>query len=830
MAAALCLAMLHVWWRRRSKVDDAEILKAVLGVCGGVIVTDGKGNVVRMNKAAAAVTGCLAGKSAGLPVELLLALSVPGTGEKAESPVRKAIASGSGVNWRVLSLAAVGSGRGKLVKIRVEPVWGRGGALINTVVMIDDVTGQRSRRARMAAALRGIRAATAAAGMDLGQAGSDGSNPRPLLGRMDNWGRDADGNPLQLEAWVHPDDREHFRNRWQALLAGKDRHIDFQYRSLCGGAAETYRFMASRPESGAAGIAFAVQRISAAGGRRIADADSLLRKVIESLPCYMVVKDADDDDRYLIANAAWRNALGVADDQIAGRTDFELFDVETAKRFRREDRRVLETGGILTCVEELPTPLGTRRIQSSKTSFQGSDGRSYLLAAAIDVTGLLAAQQAAEESKLLLSAVFEHVPVGLFLKDADDNFRYRMWNGKLSEYLCAPAEKMVGKTDFETSLFPELTEYFRRQDIAVMAGGRQVFGDELRECNGELRHYHMTKLPIRMPSGRRYLLGAFIDFTERLRLENELHATISRQNRLLNNEQIYNACLREISSDSDYNRVVCRILEVIGSHFQAGRCFVTCYSPPADFTDRSFEWTADGVEPQMEFWEGVPPSEFPSMLEDLQSCKSCRVDRELKHPEVLNRMKELIGKRLDAVALAVAAVEYRGREWGVIGVARVGGGEPFTADDEEMLKNCASLFLLAKEHALQEMRLDAAMRIRKMVFSHIAIPIVLFDRNGKVANANAAACRLARRSEQELQRQLCWNCFCGHDIPPENCPVRRCLVTGNAASAIMEVSGRVDLVTAEPILDHGGRLEYVVETTVDISPAKLNAIREDESQ
>ncbi|MEA4862956.1 MAG: PAS domain-containing protein [Victivallaceae bacterium] len=831
VAVTLWLTMLRLWRLRRSVADNAEILRAVLEACGGVIVTDANANVVMMNAMAAAITGYSESSAMNLPVEMVLPLVSAENGAPVPSPVRKVMTSGVGTKLPVSAVIRAAGGRMKQVRVRAEPVWGVGGRLINTVLAIEDITLARSRRRRLTDALKAVRAAAAAAGFDFGMAGADGTNPRPLLGRMENWGRDADERPLQVESWVHPDDRELFRSQWQALLSGTVETIAVQYRAG-NDAFGSYRLTAVRVPSGKGvrpGIALAIQNLAAfdGGARRIDDADKLLRKVIESLPCYMVVKDADDDDRYLIANAAWRTAMGIDRERVVGHTDFDLFDVETAKRFRREDRGVIEAGGICTCVEELPTSLGTRRIQASKTSFKDSDGRTYLLAAAIDVTGLLAAQQSAEESKLLLRAVFDHIPVGLFLKDADDNFRYRMWNGKLAEYIGVAASDVVGKTDFDFQVFPKLTEYFRRQDTAVMAGGRQVFGDETREIGGERRHYHMTKLPIRMPSGHSYLLGAFIDFTERFNLERELQETIRRQNRLLDNEQIYNACLREISSDDDYDRVVGRILGVIGGHCRADRCYITCYSTPVDFTDRSFEWTAENVEPQMDFWEGITPSEFPDLAETLESNKSCRVDRELNHPEVMARMRDLIGERFDAAAMVIGSIEYHGRNWGIIGMSRVGDGAPFTVDDEDMLKNCAALFHLAKEHALQEMRLDAAMRIRKMVLANIPMPIVLFDSGGRVVNANTAACRLVGKSERDVHQQLCWNNFCGHDEPPEDCPVRRCLASGKTSTAILEVGGRTNLITAEPIIDHIGRLEYVVESTVDITAVNQNGSRED---
>ncbi|NOX99852.1 MAG: PAS domain-containing protein, partial [Verrucomicrobia bacterium] len=48
-----------------------------------------------------------------------------------------------------------------------------------------------------------------------------------------------------------------------------------------------------------------------------------------------------------------------------------------------------------------------------------------------------------------LEAVIDNLPVGLFAKDASDDFRFVLWNKKQEEITTIAREQALGKHDFE---------------------------------------------------------------------------------------------------------------------------------------------------------------------------------------------------------------------------------------------------------------------------------------------------------------------------------------------------------------------------------------------
>jgi PAS domain S-box-containing protein len=70
---------------------------------------------------------------------------------------------------------------------------------------------------------------------------------------------------------------------------------------------------------------------------------NLLRTLIDNLPDYIFVKDAES--RFVINNAEHLRVLGAAEqDQVAGKTDFDVFPRELAEQYYADELEVVRTG------------------------------------------------------------------------------------------------------------------------------------------------------------------------------------------------------------------------------------------------------------------------------------------------------------------------------------------------------------------------------------------------------------------------------------------------------------------------------------------------------
>ncbi|ESQ87375.1 hypothetical protein ABAC460_20340 [Asticcacaulis sp. AC460] len=112
-----------------------------------------------------------------------------------------------------------------------------------------------------------------------------------------------------------------------------------------------------------------------------------LDAIVESIPSMVFVKDARDG-RFVLLNKAGEELLGISRHDLIGKTDFDLFDVEDAQRFRQADQAVVASGNLVTIDNEpLTTPSGLRALRTQKVGVPDIDGKPrYLLGISEDVT------------------------------------------------------------------------------------------------------------------------------------------------------------------------------------------------------------------------------------------------------------------------------------------------------------------------------------------------------------------------------------------------------------------------------------------------------------
>ena len=117
---------------------------------------------------------------------------------------------------------------------------------------------------------------------------------------------------------------------------------------------------------------------------------SLLRSLLDNLPDYVFVKDRDC--RFVTANRAHLNLLDARHvDDVAGKTDLDLFPSDLAERYYADDREVIRSGKTLPYkVEEALDPQGNRQwLMTTKVPLKDAGGQvTGLVGIARDITPL----------------------------------------------------------------------------------------------------------------------------------------------------------------------------------------------------------------------------------------------------------------------------------------------------------------------------------------------------------------------------------------------------------------------------------------------------------
>lgn len=117
------------------------------------------------------------------------------------------------------------------------------------------------------------------------------------------------------------------------------------------------------------------------------EAHAFLDSIIETLPNMVFVKDAQDL-RFVRLNRAGEQLLGVARDQLIGRSDHDLFPPHQAAGFVEMDRAVLAQRDVVTIrEEEIQTSTGPRHLRTRKIRIcDGNEQPLYLLGISEDIT------------------------------------------------------------------------------------------------------------------------------------------------------------------------------------------------------------------------------------------------------------------------------------------------------------------------------------------------------------------------------------------------------------------------------------------------------------
>ena len=129
-----------------------------------------------------------------------------------------------------------------------------------------------------------------------------------------------------------------------------------------------------------------------------------------------------------------------------------------------------------------------------------------------------------EEARNFLDSVLEHLPVMLFVKDAE-HLRFVRWNKTEEEALGIDRSVAIGKSDYD--FFPgRAGPVLRGQGSRrVLTGGQMVDIPEeaIQTAHRGLRFLHTIKVPVLGADGKpKYLVGISEDITDRKRAQEEL--------------------------------------------------------------------------------------------------------------------------------------------------------------------------------------------------------------------------------------------------------------------------------------------------------------------
>ncbi|OGV67273.1 MAG: hypothetical protein A2283_05025 [Lentisphaerae bacterium RIFOXYA12_FULL_48_11] len=258
---------------------------------------------------------------------------------------------------------------------------------------------------------------------------------------------------------------------------------------------------------------------------------------INEIPMRIYIKDTHG--KFLTANKAVADFVGVANpDDVTGKTDFDFFPKEQARRYFDDEQEIIHTGKPVLHKEEpkLDKSGVKREIFVTKMPVTGDDGKVIgLLGFSTDLTERIQAEEKLIEERNSLRTLINTLPDFIYVKDTQS--RFTLSNTLHTKFLGLNSpEDIIGKTDFD--FFPkDIASSFFADEQEIIRTGKPLFQkDEISpSLHGNTVRVLTTKIPLKDITGKIIgIVGVSHDITSIIRMEKNLGEVNTKLSKTLN--------------------------------------------------------------------------------------------------------------------------------------------------------------------------------------------------------------------------------------------------------------------------------------------------------
>ncbi|MFM2290581.1 MAG: hypothetical protein RIS29_394, partial [Bacteroidota bacterium] len=224
-------------------------------------------------------------------------------------------------------------------------------------------------------------------------------------------------------------------------------------------------------------------------------------------------------------NQAFTDQMGVTDDDIRGKTVYEIWPSEENLKNYRSDLEQITNRGKTSIRSSLIDKAGNRRdLMLVKNVFFDENGLTRgLVGTYLDITDILHTEEALRKSEQMLQTVLDHFPGVVFWKDV--NSTYMGCNKAFANGagLSTPAD-IIGKTDFDLPWSKTEAEHYRKDDIEVMEQDlpKVHIIEQQHQADGKVIWFDTNKVPFKDENGNIIgVIGVSSDISDKKIIEEQ---------------------------------------------------------------------------------------------------------------------------------------------------------------------------------------------------------------------------------------------------------------------------------------------------------------------
>ena len=274
---------------------------------------------------------------------------------------------------------------------------------------------------------------------------------------------------------------------------------------------------------GAFGVAFLIifvanrqvladlRKITAAE-REASDSRNFLKAIIDNSDTILYVRDVQG--RFQLINKQWSTFLGFSEDDVLGKTPYDVFPKDVADSFLATDEEVKQRINLIRVEEQLEIEGQLRTFSSNR--FPILDANDEIVAVcgiSTDITDLKMAQDKVEkaydelsQSQAFLKSFLDNSDAIIFAKNLDG--KYLFTNRTFESFVPDKIESHLGLSDFD--IFPEdVANKFRDDDQTVITNRAAIKYEEIAPGD-EQRSLLGTKFPVVNEDGELVGVGGIV--------------------------------------------------------------------------------------------------------------------------------------------------------------------------------------------------------------------------------------------------------------------------------------------------------------------------------